>query len=606
MKIEDICNPSFYILHTPQEPLTWRQRLHNARAELLHFPFLHKHYDVIDVKTLERRRITSTINAGKLFELVLKVLFAVTVVIPIVCFAISYPTASESSWRQVDTLFKQLDEEERKDFLYAFLTKKEIEEDSPFVKLHYIAESYRKSSLEADLLSRLIRLNASVFEEVRHWNDACKTLYAEASSYVDQHNPQITVLYPFLAATDQIRILQQLQTREKDLLKLFPLSTTAALENPGQLAACLIPRELRRGDYGITLQGLPDLFHTAQNLQQRIPKAYQAMETLLTTLPQASVLNIFWKIAKSIQPGIWEQDRKVTVNNLSTQERQAIKALSFEEVLVLHQFEQPWTELWYRVGQSPERLRQACFSLFHDDENSFRQEDNRKNFLNFLSHEDLKDLITEDPDCVELAKIFGNRRELDVRDKTKPKLDLMISIRTEQVGIPHVLMRWWDLYKQIDYRQRMYELSRFCMNEAFLQYFEADHNNYVKMKPFLDHSVNEFIELREYVKEQMDRGNYCSSAENFEHWKQTRQERKRAEQALLSGLRIALKSLGLDPQCAYTRQEFLREFRRWSLIHHPDKDKTEGATARFQEGMIHKNTVIELLVSKGYSKTPVC
>lgn len=609
MKLEDICNPSFYIFHTTKEPLTWRKRLHNARAELLHFPLLHKHYDVIDVKTLERRRITSTIHAGKVFELVLKVLLAVTLVIPIVCFAISYPTAHESSWRQVDTLFRQLEKEEKKDFLYAFLTKKEIEKDSPFAQLHCIAESYRKSSLEADLLSRLISLDASVFEEVKHWNDARETLYAEANSYVNQHNSKITVLYPFLAATDQIRILQQLQTREKDLLKLFPLSATAALENPGQLLSCLIPRELRPGNYGITLQGLPELYHTARDLQQRIPKAYQAIETLLTTLPQPSVLSIFWKTAKSIKPGIWEQGRKVTVNNLSLEERQAVKALSFEEILVLHKFEQPWTELWYQVGQSPETLCKACFSLSHDNENSYRQEDNRKNFLNFLSHEDLRDLITEDPDCIELAKIFGNRWELDIRDKTKPKLKLNTSRRTGQVEIPEVLMRWWDLYEDVDYNQRMDELSTFCTNKAFLQYFEADHNSYLKMKPGLDAAIKEFSERMAYAKEQIRRGNYSTSGEGFERWREAQRakaERKQAEQALLSKLKIALEWLGLNPKLTYTREEFLREFRRWTLKYHPDRDKTEGATARFQQGLNYKDAVIDLFESEGYSKTPIC
>ena len=487
--------------------------------------------------------------------------------------------------------------------------KKEIENDSPFTKLHCIAESYRKSDLQADLLSRLIHLDASVFEEVKYWNDARETLYVEANSYVHQHNPKITVLYPFLAATDQIRILQQLQTREKDLLKLFPLSATAALEYPGQLLRCLIPRELRPGDYGITLRGLPDLFHTARDLQQRIPKAYQAIEALLTTLPQASVLSIFWKTAKSIKPGIWEQDRKVTVNNLSPEERFLVKALSFEEVLVLHKFEQPWTELWYRVGQSPERLRQTCFSLFHDNENSFRQEDNRKNFLNFLSHEDLRDLIAEDPDCIELAKIFGNQWELDLRNETKPKLGLRTSGRTEQVEIPRVLMRWWDLYEKVDYRQRMYELSSFCTNEAFLQYFEARHSSYLKMKPYLDEAIKEWNERMAYVKEQIGRGNYRSSAEGFERWreaKRAKEERKQVEQTLLSDFKVALEWLGLNPKRAYTREEFLREFRRWSLTHHPDKDKTEGATARFQQGMSYKDTVIELLTSRAYSQTPIC
>jgi hypothetical protein len=594
---------SFYVSHAPQEPLAWRQHLHNVGAELLRFPFVHKHYDLIDAKTFERHRVTSTVNAGNLLELIVKVLFAATLVIPIVCFAISYPTASQRSWRQVDILFGQLDKEHKKDFLYAFLTKKEIEKESPFAGLHLIAESYRKGGFEADLLCQWIRLDASAFEEVKQWGDAHETIYIAADSYVRQHNSQITVLYPFLTAVDQIRILQQLQAREKDLLKLFPLSATAALENPGQLLHCLIPIELHPSVYGITLKGLPDLHHTARDLQERIPKTYQAIEALLMTLPQASVLGIFWKVAKTIRPGIWEQNRKVTVDNLSPEEANAVRTLPFEEVLLLHQFKQPWTELWYRVGQTSERLRQACFSLSHDNENSYRQEENREKFLDFLSHEDLRDLITEDPNCVNLAKIFGNQREPDYPE-TKP---------LKWVEIPRALMCWWNLYEKVDYLQRWSELSAFCTNDFFLRYLEARHYSYIKMKPGLDEFRRRWDEqmkpAKEYTEYLRARIGQRKSPEDFERWQRAnraKEEWERARRELLLTFKTNLEGMGLDPKRAYTREEVSREFRRWSVTHHPDKDSTQGATERFQQYSRCRDTVVSLLAMKGYSKTLTC
>lgn len=590
---------SFYISRAAQESLTWKQWMQNASAELLHFPILHKHYDEIDVKTLERRRVTLTITPGKLLELTIKVFLAATLVIPVICFAISSPTASENSWRQVDTLFGQLDEEQKKDFLYDFLTKKEIEKSSPFSELHLIAESYRQSSLGADLVSRLISLDPSAFEEVKQWKDASETLYAEANSYVNQHNLQISALYPFLTAADQIRILRQLKTREKDLLKLFSLSAAAALENPGQLLDCLIPIELSPLGYGITLAGIPELFHSERDLQNKIPKAYQAIETLLLKLPQHSVLSIFWKIAKTIKrgKGIWEKDHKVTVRNLSSKEQEAIKALPFEKALILNKFEQPWTELWYRVGQTPESLSQAYFSLTHDNENSYRQEDNRKKFLNFLSHDDLKDLIIEDSDCVELSRIFGNQREVDIRDKTKPQLELKTLVKG-LVEIPCALIHWWNLYERVDYKQRFTVLSTFCTNKAFLQYFQARHNGYLTTKPSLDAFRKEWNECIAYAKEQSAQRNYYPSAQSFENWQEAQRkmqkaknEREQAKQILLSNFKIALEWLGLDSKLTYTQEEIMREFRRWSLTHHPDKDKTEGATERFQQGRNYKEWV---------------
>jgi hypothetical protein len=582
--------PAFYI--SKHEPLTWSQQLHNVGAELLHFPFIHKNYDLIDGKTLERSRITSINHAGKLFELVIKVMLAATVVFPIICFAISYPSASKTSWHQVDTLFSQLDPEQKKDFLYAFLTKKEIEQDAPFAQLHLIAESYRKSGIEADLISQLISLDASVFEEVKQWNNADETLYAEASAYVHQHDPKISVLYPFLSGANQIRILQQLQNREKDLLMLFPRSTTAALENPGQLLHCLIPRELRASEYGITLQGLPELFHTAWHLQRSIPKAYHAIEALLIRQPQALVLSTFWKIAKSIKPGIWGRDRKVIVDNLSQEERCAIKSLSFEEVLALHKFEQPWIKLWYLVGQTPERLSQTCFSILPDIKNNLRAKDNRENFLNILSHEDLRNLINEDPKYTRLSKIFGDAKK-------------------QKLKIPYALVQWWKLYKEVDYQERLNELYTFCTNKDFLQHFEARHTEYLRDKPFFDQEAKKGKEKMAFIKEQVNRYkyNYYPRAENFEHWRQAdraKTEKIQAEQTLHSNFKIALEYLGLNPKQAYTKEEILREFRLWSLKNHPDRTNTEGATERFQTGLNYKDAVIELLATGNYSKTPIC
>lgn len=619
--------PSFYIPHA-KESLTWRQHLHNAGAELLHFPLLHKNYDLIDAKTLERQRVTSTISAGKLFELIAKVLCAVTLVIPLICLAISYPTANMQSWSQVDMLFMQLEKEERKDFLYAFFTKKEIEKDAPFTALHFIAESYRNSNLTGDLISQLAHLDASAFEEVKEWEAAHETLYAEAELYVNQHNPKISVLFPLLTAVNQIRILQQLHSREKDLLTLFPLATTAALKNPGQLLKCLIPRELSVGDYGITLRGLPDLLHTDRHLKEKIPKTYQAVETLLGTLPQGSVLSVFWKIAKSIKPGIWEPGRKVTINNLSKEEKRAIQALPFEEVLILHKFEQPWTELWYQAGQCregalipsthapsgtykstetfAERLRQACFSLKHDNENSYRQEDNRRDFLDMLSHEDLQDLISCDPDCVELVKIFGNELEYVSDDSLRKELKL----KGDRAELPYVLMRWWELYKEVDYKNRYDKLTTFYTNELFLLYFHENHKTYLETKPWTDAALKEWSELMERAREEIKArlegrsSTYYSNFGSYTSKAKARIEEEEAGSQELSTFKEALTYLKLDSKRSYTQAEILREFRLWSLKHHPDKDKTNGAEERFKCGADHKDRVIQLLQSGRYASTP--
>lgn len=515
------------------------------------------------------------------------------------------------SWRRVNILYEQLENEEKTDFLYAFLTNKEVDPDSLFADLHRMAESYRESGLEVDLVSRLIRLDAFAFEEVKYWNEAHETLYALAEKYVQENNSHITVLYPLLTGSDQIRILQQLQDRAKVLLKLFPLSATAALEHPGQLLQCLIPRELSIGRYGVALQGLPELSQTALHLQQKLPKAYPAMEALLMTMPEASILGIFWKIAKSEKPGVWEKNRKVTVENLSEEERRAIKALSFEEVLVLHKFEQPWTEMWYKVGQTPERLRQACFSLSHDDENRYRQEKNREKFLNFLSHEDIRALIIEDPDCVELAKIFGNSWEVDERDITGPEERLYTFGQTERIMIPFVLMRWWGLYDQVDYLERFNVLSTFYTNEDLLKHFEARHNNHIRLKPFVDAYVKEFNEKMEYVRAEINRGNYNPRYEDFmrakDEARRAKVERERAERTLLAEFKTAIEGLGLDPKNAYTEQEILRSFRLWSVKNHPDKhNNTREATERFQKMVAHRDILIKLLLDNGYSKTPIC
>lgn len=609
--------PSFYVAHTPQEPLTWRQYAHNIGAELLHFPRLHKHYDLIDAKTFERSRVTSTLHAKKVCALIIKVLLAVTIVIPLVCLALYRPTANQQSSHQIATLFNQLDNEQKKDFLYDFLTHKEIEQDTPFVKLHAISESYRKSGLEADLMAQLTSLDPLAFEEVKYWGEASSTLFTDVSRSCAAAKPHLFKLYPFLAAADQIRILQQLQakTREKDVLKLFSLSKTAALAYPGQLLQCLMPRYLTLGDYGVTLGGHPALSPTSEGLQRKLPKAYlSVVEVLLETMPQPSVLGIFWKIAKGIRPGIWEQHRihcTVTTKNLSPEEQALVKALPFEEVLVLYQFTQPWTQLWYQVGQTSEALRQACFSLPHEKYNSSLEEENRKKFLDFLSHEDLKDLISADAECVELAKIFGTEWTFDSRYNLADKLPL--NSRRDQVEIPRALMRWWQLYQKVDYLKRFSELQTFCTHPALLQYFQADHANYIKMKPELDAAIKDFQEHMDFARKQIAQGHYHTSLDDMANWRRAKQakleqeqERARAKQELLATCKLALEYIGLKPkERAYTQHEVVREFRRWSVLHHPDKDQTDGATARFQQGNAYKEQVVALFENYGYSCTPI-
>ena len=87
--------PSFYVSQNLLEPLTWKEHLHNGASELIHFPLIHKHYNQVDTKTFENRRISQKINRGKLLELIFKIVLAATIVIPLVSLAIAYLTESK-------------------------------------------------------------------------------------------------------------------------------------------------------------------------------------------------------------------------------------------------------------------------------------------------------------------------------------------------------------------------------------------------------------------------------------------------------------------------------------------------------------------------------
>ncbi len=444
--------------------------------------------------------------------------------------------------RYIERHFRELSRDNQLSFFKLFLSNETIATDSIFYRLYLIGETYRKNSLESNFLCKLVHLAPSAFESLKKDVTATNSLNSLVSELIHQQNPNSKTLYPLLAGKDQISILQTLKDQRKELLEFVSLSGNAAIEHPGQLHLYLTP-----------LIKSPKLIHQAisehsyllQFLHEEL-KVYRAIESLIQKFYSPAAFTLFWEMSKKGENYI---ERSI----LSNREQYALKQLPFTEAFLLHNHFQSSIPLWVLVGQTSERLYEACCFLFENTEMNVR-----RGFLELLSSENLRYFITMDPNFVELNKFFG--------------LKACFNNATTGVEIPYILKQWWDLRIREKLESVMIELYTFCKNENFIKYFQ-----------------------REYII-------HC---ENKNH-----QDRLRAEEATIREthreFKIALEGLGLNTQIAYSKSEFLKLFRKWGLIHHPDKDRTEGAKERFQAGNEHRDTILKLFEKTGWPNTPIC
>jgi hypothetical protein len=598
--------PSFY---TSSETLNWKQWLHNCSTEVFRIPFIHQNYDLIHVGSLGRSRITIRFDRAELFKLILKVALVIALVaplfghyyvlpitvflLPLYSYYLTCPSASQTSWALIDQLFNVLTKQEKEDFFYIYLTKNKIIENSPYRQLHQIAESYRASGMVADLIIRLLSLDPEVEKNVKAWeSDAVDhTFCAIVTHCLENRKPHLHRLFPFLSGKSQIEILKKCD--KKEALKLCSLSTKAAIAYPAQFLSCLIPRELKKGDYGITLSGSPNLAHRSRDLLEKIPNTYQAFEQLLPSLPKASIIRIFWDIAKSERKELWIEKKlceyAFNIEKLSEEEKELIRRLPFDQVKMLTKFSQPWLEIWYKTGQTPERLAEVCFSLPSDHDL-----DNRKNetFLNLLSHEDLENLIKEDPQFEKLQGIFGYERETAYSKCLSLEIHRSSSRHTF-VTIPTVLKRWWDLYESVDFEGRFEKLCTLGVSQAYLTYFCEKHKNAIENKPFLD----QFMKMWEELLNQARIPNPIDTAK-----KRAREKEIKRLQKSLRHFKADLEGLGLNPQISYTKDEISRTFRHLSFKLHPDRG---GSEVDFKEISNHRDQLIKRLDKLGLEKTPI-
>jgi hypothetical protein len=108
--------PCFYS-SSYQQPLTWKQTLHNVASSCLYTPHYHTHYDEIDSVSLEKtRQITVISNPWDAILTVAKVLLAVAtiLIVPIACYLYTYSTNTQNCV-QLDSQNTQIDRVEAQD-----------------------------------------------------------------------------------------------------------------------------------------------------------------------------------------------------------------------------------------------------------------------------------------------------------------------------------------------------------------------------------------------------------------------------------------------------------------------------------------------------------